>query len=112
MTKEQRRDAASKFKEIKPPMGVYSIRFGGTTATWVGASRNLTAAKNSLMFGLRIGSHRDRALQSAWNATGESALEFKVLEVLDEETPTLNIADVLKARKHHWQTQLTAHDLL
>jgi len=79
---------------------------------WVGASRNLDAGRNSVMFSLRIESHREPSLQQAWNAHGESAFTYEVLEKLDDDVIPMAVKDLLAEKKKHWLTQLNAQGLL
>ena len=85
MDKTSRRDAVRQYKERKVPVGIFAIRCRPTGETWVGASRNLDGQRNSSFFGLRLGSHRNREMQKAWNAEGgEAAFEFSIVELLED----------------------------
>jgi hypothetical protein len=66
----------------------------------------LNAAQNSQFFQLRQHLHRNKELQSEWNRLGEEAFAFEVLEALPEDTPPLNLHDLLKDRKKVWAEQL------
>lgn len=70
MDKQSRREAIRDYKERKVPIGIFSLRCVATGETWVGASRNLDGQKNSSFFSLRLGSHRNSAMQAAWKAHG------------------------------------------
>ncbi len=111
LSKEEKKAAIAKFKERKVPVGIYAVRCAGR-GVWVGASRNLDATRSGLWFSLRIGAHREAALQQAWNAAGEASFQYEVLEVLDEELTALAVADALKERKQHWVVRLNASALL
>jgi hypothetical protein len=105
---EARKEAIRKFKERKTPRGIFAVRCAATGTLWVGSSRNLDAAKNGFWFGLRIGSHLDKSLQSEWNAHGEQAFAYEVLETLKDDVHPLELADLLKERQRHWMTRLDA----
>jgi hypothetical protein len=75
---------------------------------WVDSSPNLDAALNSQFFQLRQGLHRNKELPAEWNAEGEASYEFVVLESLPEDTPALNLRDVLQERKLFWAAQSRA----
>ena len=112
LSKEQKKEAVEKFKERKSSLGVYAVRCTVSGQVWVGHSRNLDATKNGIWFALRHASHRDQPLQDQWNAHGESAFEYEVLEKLDAEVPPMLLPDLLKERKQHWMTKLNARGLL
>jgi len=112
ISKEQKKDAISKFKERKARAGVFAVRSAQSGTVWVGTSRNLDAAKNGIWFSLRIGAHRDKPLQNEWNAARESALSYEVIESIEDNAPALLVPDLLKAAKQRWITSLSARELL
>lgn len=106
MDKQSRRNAARDYKERKVPAGIFSLRCLATGETWVGAARNLDQ-KNGLMFSLRQGSHRNRALQAAWTAHGEAGFAYEVVETLDDEDlGPLGRDTWLKTRELYWREAL------
>jgi hypothetical protein len=110
--KQTRKAAIQDFKQRTPERGAFAVRCTTTGRVWVGTSPNLAAAKNGLWFMLRTGSSRERGLQEAWNVEGESAFEFEILERLDDDVPQMRIADLLKASKARWATELSAVPLV
>lgn len=112
LSKEQKKEVIKNYKEQKPALGVYAIRCSEDRRVWVGASRNLSATRNSVWFSLRIGSSRDRTLQDAWRRYGESCFTFATLEVLDDDVSPLAVGDLLRERKEHWLAALHAEPLL
>ncbi len=108
---ESRKEAIRKFKERKVLLGVYAVRCAATGRAWVGASRNLEAEKNGSWFCLRSGSHIERSLQDEWNAQGESAFQFEILETLAEDLHALAIPDLLKQKRAEWVAKLNATKL-
>jgi hypothetical protein len=110
-SKAARKEAIQKFKERRTPLGVFAVRCTATGRVWVAASRNLDAAKNGSWFCLRNGSHRDKSLQVAWNAHGEAAFRYEILEKLDEDVHPMAVADLLKEKRGHWIAQLGARGL-
>jgi hypothetical protein len=111
-SKESRKQLAAQYKEKKPQVGAYAVRCTTTGRVWVGSSRNLAATKNGLWFGLRTGLHRGLSLQDEWNAQGEPAFQYEVLEALNEDVNVMNVWDVLKEKKQAWVAQLGAEPLL
>jgi len=99
IAKVERREAARQFKERKPSPGIYALRCTTSGRTWVDSSPNLDAARNSQFFQLRQRLHRNKELQAEWDAHGEPSFRFEVLEKLPEDTPSLNLRDLLAERK-------------
>jgi hypothetical protein len=94
--KQRRRDIAREYKERKVPIGIFSLRCEPTGETWIGSSRNLDGAANSALLGLRMGSHRNKAMQAAWTAHGGDAFVYAVVETLEEDLSPVGKEDWLK----------------
>ncbi len=107
-----RKQAIKEYKERKPLRGTFAVRCRPTQQAWVGSSPNLNAAHNSVWFSLRQGLHRDPALQAAWNAHGEQAFQFEILDKIDDDVSPVNLGDILKEKKKHWANELGATVLL
>ncbi|THD81155.1 MAG: GIY-YIG nuclease family protein [Phenylobacterium sp.] len=109
MDKQSRREALRQYKEKKPAIGVFAVRCAASGEVWVAASRNLDQQQNGVWFGLRLGSHPNRALQAAWAAHGEAAFAFERLEVLeDRDHSPLAIDLMLKDAEKRWRETLGA----
>jgi hypothetical protein len=106
IAKAERREAARQFKERKSSPGIFALRCGTTGKSWVDSTPNLAAAQNGQFFQLRQRLHRNKELQAEWNAQGEASFRFEVLETLPEDTPPLNLRDLLAERKRAWAEQL------
>lgn len=83
-SRSARRVAARQARDAFPPMGIYAIRERASGHRLLGASRNVHASLNRARFELRMGKHRDRVLQAAWNSSGMDGLVFEVLELVKE----------------------------
>lgn len=114
MDKTRRREAVRQYKERKVPVGIFALRSLSTGEAFVGASRNLDGQRNSSMFSLRLGSHRNRALQAAYQAAGgEAGFEFVVLEQLeDEDLGPIGRDTWLQERERHWRAELSAQSAI
>ena len=109
MEKTRRRDLVRDYKEIRSRPGVYSLTCAATGETWVGNSRAIDTQVNNIMFSLRHGSHRNRALQDAWTTHGEAGVVYAIVEALDDEEMTGIGRDTwLKERLRHWMQALNA----
>ena len=42
-------------------------------------------------------------MQAAWNAHGEEAFVYEVLETLDADVPPLLLRGLLEERRKHWE---------
>src|SRR5579872_6539065 len=95
-SKESRKDAIRKFKERKPLQGVFSVRCSPTGRVWVGCATNVEAIRNRYWFALRMGAHLDKSLQAEWNAHGEAAFQYEILEKLEDDLHPFDVARLLK----------------
>lgn len=109
--KLDRKRAIREFKERKVPRGIFTVRCAATGEIWADLSPNLDAARNSLWFSLRLGNHRNQALQAAWNTHGAGAFEFEVREKLADDISEFEWRDALKERKRKWLEELHAKPL-
>jgi len=105
IVKADRKEAIRQFKERRPSSGIYALRCTATGRAWIESSPHLDASQNSQFFQLRQRLHRNKELQTEWNAHGEASFHFEVLERLPEDTSSLNLRDVLTERKRAWSDQ-------
>jgi len=103
-----RKEAIAEYKNRKTPRGTFSVRFGDDLPVWVDATPDLDAARNRLLFVLRNGMHTNKELQAEWNARGEAALSYQVLEKLDDDLSPMAWSDLLKDKKKEWLARLGA----
>lgn len=95
-------------KERVTAKGVFAARCTASGEAWVGYSRDLKASETGLWFGLRQGSHINRAMQGAWNLHGAESFRFEVLEEMDPEMPDMTMGDALKEGMKRWRAELGA----
>jgi len=105
IVKADRKEAIRQFKERRPSSGICALRCTATGRAWIESSPHLDASQNSQFFQLRQRLHRNKELQTEWNAHGEASFHFEVLERLPEDTSSLNLRDVLTERKRAWSDQ-------
>lgn len=105
MENNRKKDLIREYKEQKPTPGIFAVRSGASV--WVGPSKNLAKQQNSIWFQLKNNGHMNKAMQAAWNADGEAAFTFEVLEEVEDENPQL-IALLLKERDAAWREELGA----
>nr|WP_295112520.1 GIY-YIG nuclease family protein [uncultured Caulobacter sp.] len=101
------------YKERKVAAGIYVVRCLTTEEAWVGATADLATRQNGVWFSLRLGSHRDRSLQAAWNTHGAEAFAFEAVEAIDVEgLDRFGRDSRLKERREHWIAALNATGLM
>ena len=89
------------------------MRCVATGEAWVGATPDLSTRQSGVWFSLRLGSHRDKSLQTAWNAHGPDAFAFEAVEAVDTEgLDRFGRDSRLKERRQHWIAALNARGLL
>ena len=89
-------------------MGIFAVRCSASGEAWVGPSRHLDTERNGLWFQLRLGTHLNKRLQESWNANGEAAFEYEILETLKDDISPVLIKDALAERQKHWISELKA----
>lgn len=108
MRPEEKKAAVAAYKERKTAAGVYAVTCLPTGERWVGASRNIDAARTGLWFQLRIGGSPFRELQAAWTAHSADLMDFEILERLKEDEDPRFLSANLRKRVRHWAETLTA----
>ena len=89
-------------------MGVYRVRNVRDGRSLVGSSVDLPSILNRERAQLRLGAHRNAALQRDWNALGPDAFAFEVLDTLTppEGKPGYDPADDLRVLEAMWLERL------
>lgn len=73
------------YKQANRPMGVYRVRTPYDETVYIGYATDLEARFNRHRTEFKFKNHRNNELQKIWNLYGESALEFEILDVLEQE---------------------------
>ena len=109
MDKERKRQIVRDYKEKSATPGIFAVRCLTTDERWIGPSRNLEAQQNGIWFQLRMGNHRVKAMQAAWNTHGEENLVYEIVEAFEDEdlTPYL-LQSMLKERLAYWREKFGA----
>ncbi|MDB4949080.1 MAG: LuxR family transcriptional regulator [Gemmatimonadetes bacterium] len=77
-----RKAVSRAYKETARPMGVYRVRNLRDGRMLVGRSVDLPSILNRERAQLKLGCHRNVALQRDWNELGPDAFVFEVLDTL------------------------------
>lgn len=113
MDKQRRHELTEAYREQKTREGVFKVVCRPTGLVWLGASRNLDQQQNGIWFQLRMGSHRNKALQAAWTEHGAAAFALEAVEVLeDADLSPIGRQDWLKARLRHWLADLGGQPII
>jgi hypothetical protein len=91
------------YKENKPEAGIYQIRNLVNGKVLLGSTDSMQGRLNRHRFALRIGQHRDQALQTDFNQLGEAAFAFEVAEILKpSDEPDFSLEEALSELEQHW----------
>ena len=112
MTRLHRKALVAAYRERKTIAGVFAVICNATGQAWVGTSRHIDTHRNGLWFALRLGTGRDRSLQTAWTEHGEAAFRFEELDRLRDDISDMARDSELKSRAALWTARLEAGTLL
>lgn len=106
-TLKSRKELQREYKERPKPAGVFQVRNLANGKILLGSSLNLEGPLNSHKFMLKIGRHRNEALQQDWDKFGERKFVFEVLEVVKvKDDPAFNLASELGVLEQSWMEKL------
>ena len=97
MRKADRKAALAAWKEERRRAGVWALRCGASA--WVGAARDLAAARNRVDFALSRSEAPMPAMKAAMAAHGPGAFVFEEVEEIGAEVEALALPRVLKERR-------------
>ncbi len=87
MDKNQKKELISQWKERRPEMGVMSITCTATGEKFYDIAKDTSTWFNRHRFQLEGGLHRNKQLQTLWNAHGEAGFTFALVSKLEYEDP-------------------------
>tara|TARA_B100002003_G_scaffold207618_1_gene201924 strand:+ start:132 stop:467 length:336 start_codon:yes stop_codon:yes gene_type:complete len=99
MRKADRKAAMAAWKDGTRRAGVWLVRCEATGEAWVGAGRDLDAARNRFAFSMRQGSPLHPDMKPALTAHGGAAFAFEEVEVLPATVEEIALPRELKARR-------------
>lgn len=104
---KSRREASREYRERAKPAGVFMIKNHANGKVFLGSSLNLEGPLNGHRFMLKIGQHRNAALQQDWDTFGAESFSFEVLEtVTPSDDPGFNVSDELALLEEIWLEKL------
>ena len=102
-----KQDIKREYKERKIPAGVFQVKNSVNGKVLLGSSLNLEGPLNSHKFMLKIGLHRNEALQKDWNEYGPDKFVFEILEIVKvKDDPNFNLSDELTLLEQIWLEKL------
>lgn len=78
-----RKDAIRDYKDMPRQAGVFAVRNIRTGCTLLGSSPDLPSMLNRQRFQLESGGHPDKSLQADYDALGEQAFAFEIIDELE-----------------------------
>jgi hypothetical protein len=107
----RRRDLIRAYKETPRTAGVGLIRNTTNGKVFLLAGSDLPALLNRHQAQLRLGVHRNTALQNDWRGEGAEAFTFEVLDTLSPpESPDADPAEDLRTLEALWLEKLKPFD--
>lgn len=104
---KSKRDLKRTYKESEKRAGVFQVKNTVNGKVLLGSSLNLQGPLNSHRFMLRIGSHRNAALQQDWKTYGPENFIFEILETVEiKDDPGFNLSDELSLLEQIWLEEL------
>jgi hypothetical protein len=102
-----KQDIKREYKERKIPAGIFQVKNSLNGKVLLGSSLNLEGPLNSHKFMLKIGRHRNEALQKEWNEFGPDKFVFEILEIVKvKDDPNFNLSDELTLLEQIWFEKL------
>jgi hypothetical protein len=111
MDNARKKELVREYKEQKAQPGIFAVRCTATHQVWVAKAPDLGKRKSGLWFQLGMGGFPGKSLQEAWNAHGEAAIAFEILEEIKDDNE-LMIPVLLKEREAYWRQALKAEALI
>lgn len=102
-----RSELKRRYRENPPEAGIYRITNTANGKVFIGKSLNVRGKLNGQMFELKLGSHRNRALQRDWNEFGDGSFAFDVVDILKpDDDPLRDMSEDLAALEEAWLEKL------
>lgn len=85
-----RKQLRQQYKQTFLPKGIYALRNKVNGKRFIAASKNLNAAKNSIVFQLNNGMYPVAQLQRDWKELGSGNFEFEIIETIEEKNEEMD----------------------
>jgi hypothetical protein len=102
-----RKDLVRRYKDTPRPAGIYRVVHRPSGRTVLGASPDAPAMLNRIRAQLSLNSHPNKQMQNDWDADGEDAFAFDVVDLLDLlDDPGADIGAELQTLLELWREKL------
>jgi hypothetical protein len=108
MNASDRKAARQQYKSRVIQHGIVAIRCTATGDAWVGATTQAGIGQNSIWSQLRFGVSHNRKMQAVWNAHGEGAFVYEMVEAFDTDLSPHQLQVAVIERLPHWRATLNA----
>lgn len=105
LDKQSKKDKVQAYKDRVPEMGIICLRSLATGESFLGASKDIPADFNSVIFKLNAGNHPNKAMQALWKKQGEVGFEQIVLERFEQKDSTKDPTDELEVLRQRYLDQ-------
>jgi len=104
---KSRRERIREYKNTPRAMGVGVVRNTASGKVLLVCGPDVRSLLNRHLAQLRLGAHRNHALQGDWHALGEQAFRFEVVDTLEPaDTPDYDPTADLEALESLWLEKL------
>ena len=105
---DRKKELKMQYKQMKHPMGIFTVRFKDANKYYIEATQNLTGAINAAKFKLGAGAHPCRELQKDWKTHSETNFIIEILENLeyDKDESKTDYSEDLALLKLIWEERL------
>ena len=100
------------YKQMKPEMGIISIRSNSNNKCYIEGTQNLKGTINSAKFKLGAGNHPNRELQKEWKEQSEKNFTIEILEKLeyDEDETKTDYSEDLALLQMVWEERISKEE--
>lgn len=106
---DRKKELKELYKNMKPEMGVFSIKSKSNNKYYIEGSHDLKATINSTRFKLNFGNHLNNELQKSWKEQGEEDFTIEILEKLkyDEDESKTDYSEELEILEMVWKEKFS-----
>ena len=106
-----KKELKKQYAQSIPPMGIFQVRNLVNEKLFIDSGLNLEGKINRTKFQLKLGSHRNRALQEDYNKMGPENFAFEVVDRLKpKDDLKMDYTDDLKMLETLWLEKLQPFD--
>jgi len=110
---DRKKELKEQYRQMKPDMGIFSVRSKANDKCFIEATRNLKGKINSTRFQLEMGAHPNKELQKEWKELGEGNFIIEILENLeyDKDEAKTDYTEELSLLRLVWEEKLSGQNV-